>query len=197
MNMKIIAGMLGAVSLLTVSLANAAIVSLTPSTSTIVVGDAITLTAAGTEFTTGMTLGSLRIVYDPTSLSLTSTAQEINVALLLNGLSTFGVDTSTPGLIGINSLATDFGVSIPGPDLPLFDLNFIAIPPPSVSNIAVDLFPGTGSWFDANDNPLAVSYNGASVTVNAVPVPPALWLFGSGLLGLVGVARRRSTKITA
>jgi hypothetical protein len=32
-----------------------------------------------------------------------------------------------------------------------------------------------------------------NVTVNAtvVPVPPAVWLFGTGLLGLVGVARRR------
>jgi hypothetical protein len=27
--------------------------------------------------------------------------------------------------------------------------------------------------------------------VNAVPVPPAVWLFSSGLLGLIGVARRR------
>lgn len=27
--------------------------------------------------------------------------------------------------------------------------------------------------------------------VNPVPVPPAIWLFGSGLLGLVGMARRR------
>ena len=30
-------------------------------------------------------------------------------------------------------------------------------------------------------------------TFNAVPVPPAVWLFGTGLLGLVAVARRRKT----
>jgi hypothetical protein len=29
------------------------------------------------------------------------------------------------------------------------------------------------------------------VALAAVPVPPAVWLFGSGLLGLVGIARRR------
>ncbi|HYA39620.1 MAG TPA: VPLPA-CTERM sorting domain-containing protein [Candidatus Methylomirabilis sp.] len=31
------------------------------------------------------------------------------------------------------------------------------------------------------------------VDVSAVPVPPAVWLFGSGLLGLIGVARRKTT----
>lgn len=31
-----------------------------------------------------------------------------------------------------------------------------------------------------------------AITVTAIPVPAAVWLFGSGLLGLVGVARRRS-----
>lgn len=30
------------------------------------------------------------------------------------------------------------------------------------------------------------------VEVSAVPVPPAVWLFGSGLLGLVGIARRKA-----
>ena len=29
-------------------------------------------------------------------------------------------------------------------------------------------------------------------TISAVPVPAAVWLFGSGLLGLVGIARRKS-----
>lgn len=43
----------------------------------------------------------------------------------------------------------------------------------------------------------------ASLTINAwavrdgdvspVPVPPALWLFGSGLLGLVGIAKKKKT----
>jgi hypothetical protein len=32
-----------------------------------------------------------------------------------------------------------------------------------------------------------------TVSANAVPVPAAVWLFGSGLLGLVGVARRRKS----
>jgi hypothetical protein len=31
----------------------------------------------------------------------------------------------------------------------------------------------------------------SALTVTAVPVPPAVWLFASGLLGLFGVARRR------
>ncbi len=31
--------------------------------------------------------------------------------------------------------------------------------------------------------------------VSAVPVPAAVWLFGSGLIGLMGVARRRKTTI--
>jgi len=63
---------------------------------------------------------------------------------------------------------------------------------------------GTGA---APDNTASVDFNvlvlapagGAgyfdSITANqvsAVPVPAAVWLFGSGLLGLVGVARRKS-----
>ena len=37
--------------------------------------------------------------------------------------------------------------------------------------------------------------NGGSITgsVSAVPIPPAVWLFGSGILGLIGIARRKKT----
>ena len=45
------------------------------------------------------------------------------------------------------------------------------------------------------DNGPFVSFNAAflgTATPSAVPVPAAVWLFGSGLLGLVGVARRKA-----
>jgi hypothetical protein len=54
-----------------------------------------------------------------------------------------------------------------------------------------------GTGLMTGDNIYTVSFTdtipGASVVVDVstVPVPAAAWLFGSGLLGLVGVARRR------
>ena len=55
-----------------------------------------------------------------------------------------------------------------------------------VSGLA--MIDGAFMGFNAN-----FSVNGATSEVNpaAVPVPAAVWLFGSGLVGLAGVARRR------
>ena len=51
---------------------------------------------------------------------------------------------------------------------------------------AVSLAPQLlGSWSSLSDGTLTFN------SVSAVPVPAAVWLFGSGLVGLVGVARRR------
>jgi len=48
---------------------------------------------------------------------------------------------------------------------------------------------GIGQWTMSQSGVLSYSAG-----VSAVPVPAAAWLFGSGLLGLVGVARRRPVK---
>lgn len=42
-----------------------------------------------------------------------------------------------------------------------------------------------------SDTYASPSLGHALVRVSAVPIPAAVWLFGSGLLGLVGVARRK------
>jgi hypothetical protein len=85
-------------------------------------------------------------------------------------------------------------------------------------NIAFDVFnndPLTGTFTIATINLTALAEGSSSLvilgaseffsetelldptlidgTVNVVPVPAAVWLFGSGLLGLVGVARRKTS----
>lgn len=56
----------------------------------------------------------------------------------------------------------------------------------------------SGTWDPSNNNNpgffLRRSFTATSNVDTFVPVPAAAWLFGSGLLGLVGVARRRATR---
>jgi hypothetical protein len=48
---------------------------------------------------------------------------------------------------------------------------------------SLGMTPGTYVWSWASDS--------ITLQVSAVPIPAAVWLFGSGLLGLVGIARRK------
>lgn len=48
-----------------------------------------------------------------------------------------------------------------------------------------------GTVFDQNSGLTSVSPELVQVSLKAVPIPAAVWLFGSGLLGLVGVSRRK------
>lgn len=63
-----------------------------------------------------------------------------------------------------------------------------------VTGIHVDMFTIDGTWSDAvEDKKLVTAFAPFShdAQVSLVPVPAAAWLFGSGLIGLVGVARRK------
>lgn len=56
--------------------------------------------------------------------------------------------------------------------------------------------PPTSPFCSNNDNVFISgvgSSNSPLLSVEAVPVPAAVWLFGSGLIGLVGVARRKKS----
>lgn len=55
----------------------------------------------------------------------------------------------------------------------------------------VNTFAGLASTWVLNSDG-SLSYNGTEVAVSEVPLPAAAWLFGSGLLGLVGVSRRKA-----
>lgn len=72
--------------------------------------------------------------------------------------------------------------TITGSGLTADDFNFFATPDGVQGPyLSVARFQDTGPSQEGSD------------WVGAVPVPAAVWLFGSGLLGLVGVARRKRT----
>ena len=47
-------------------------------------------------------------------------------------------------------------------------------------------------WLNGDDIPPETWVAAFKVDVNPVPIPSAAWLFGSGLLGLIGLARRKA-----
>ena len=56
----------------------------------------------------------------------------------------------------------------------------------------VQIFNANGVFIDTFADINSGSINGLTyIDINQVPIPAAVWLFGSGLLGLIGVARRK------
>ncbi len=63
-----------------------------------------------------------------------------------------------------------------------------ALAPGSSTVVSIDTVYAVGDGFGS-----ALTLDGTSnAIINAVPVPAAVWLFGSGVIGLLGVARRKS-----
>jgi hypothetical protein len=79
----------------------------------------------------------------------------------------------------------------------LTDFDRYSTPGPGSAEDTADyyMFGGDGYFyledFDSEDTVLQGSWNILPPTT-VVPVPAAVWLFGSGLLGLVGIARRKA-----
>lgn len=68
---------------------------------------------------------------------------------------------------------------------PLMGIQYLAIGSPPDGSLTGDLGQVT-----AADNEIAFYIEGLNVT-SVIPLPAAAWLFGSGLLGLIAMARRR------
>lgn len=105
-----------------------------------------------------------------------------------NIVSAYEVDTSIGGLGSLNK-GVDVGDTfffVPGPDVqnsPVYTASNTF-----TGNLAYDLMTVKIDFALSPNSAAGVS---GFVEQLAVPVPAAVWLFGSGLLGLVGVAKRK------
>jgi len=58
----------------------------------------------------------------------------------------------------------------------------------NATDVKFSIFDGPNGYEYTGDN-----VGGMSLRVSAVPIPAALWLFGSGLLGIIGIRKRLSS----
>lgn len=120
-----------------------------------------------------------------------------NISLKQMRVEILAFDSATDEIATVNSV----GATKDGAAIPAGDINQVGFH--SQANLA----HGGVTWdysytdFVISPNPdwetITIDANGANIaqvfvwTVSAVPVPAAVWLFGTGLLGMIGISRRR------
>ena len=215
--MKTIFNITGAVALTALATtANAASFSLSGAPASVNVGDTFDVTVSGDFGGDFMLTVSAALGFDPAIFSVVGATLDFPAAPI--GFPIIGTNETDPALtclggtvygacpgdgagqagVGLGNfgyIQSWFGGSV---DLAIatFTLSADAASAGSVINVGADPVNLPTTSFSAGDG-LLDGIAGDSATVEVlggavVPVPAAVWLFGSGLLGLVGVARRKA-----
>jgi len=181
--------------------ASAASIFMNPSSQVVADGSMFTVDIMATGLPAGTTGGALDISWAAADMTLdyvylATTDPADSGGGMFSGpwdpVSSFftGIDTTGPGSISGLFVGSFFGVS---GDQPIAQLHFTLGTGVSDSMISLAEAAVGGTWssYDGVDViNFTNTYNGAKINPK-VPVPAAVWLFGSGLIGLVGMARRR------
>jgi len=143
----------------------------------------LNLTLQGTDFTDLVDGGGFTFSWDPAVLTYTGTV----VADPPWDISSVSDASAALGVVDFVFLGQSVGFS--GPTFPIATLSFDVI---GANGAFTDITfaDAFGGWAGGGIT-FPVTYVSGEVTVSAVPVPAAVWLFGSGLLGTFGVARRK------
>ncbi len=189
---RISALLIGAAALCGVGTASAQTITLNPLNPSVTLGSNIVVDIIGTDFTGGTSGGGIDLSWDPGILSLS------NVDTTPFPLDkTFGQDGVLDSVAGtlrdlsVSSLGTTAATSFTVATL-TFQTVGTGLSP---LNLELGSFaqPGFDVWTDANGAQVNPTFADGSATVSpsAIPLPAAVWLFGTGLAGLFGVARRK------
>ena len=144
----------------------------------------ISLDLQGTDFTDAVDAGGFTFSWDPGVLSYTGTAvanPPWDTAIVSDA-------NAALGFVDFVFLGQSSGFSSGTFDIATLSFNVVGGTGDFTDITFADAF---GGWAGGGVN-FPVTYVDGQVFVTAVPVPAAVWLMMSGLVGLVGVARRRS-----
>lgn len=149
-------------------------------------GQIFTLDIIGTDFLSNVDGGGVNIAFDETVLNVLSvTIDEVVWDFGGAGIST-GTINNTAGTV--NGIMVNTFANVSG-DFVVASIQMQAAAGISLSSLVLTEY-ALNPWASGGSgiNPAFVDGNVAVV----VPVPAAVWLFGSGLLGLFGVAKRKA-----
>jgi len=153
------------------------------------VSDSFTVDIVGTGFTSNVDGGGVNFAFNSSVLNVTSISINENVWNLGAGINTGTINNVSGVVSGISVNAWDDVLG----DFTMASVTFQAIGS-GVSSLLISEW-GINPWASGGSllNPdfAAASVTVAEAPISAVPVPAAVWLFGSGLIGLLGFAKRK------
>ena len=168
--------------------AQANTVSVLPASQTVNIGDVFAVDIVGTGFTTPLDAGGINLSFDLSVLS--------PVLASPPDYATFGSSwtTSFQPVLNGNTLEDIFffADTAPSGDFNIVTLWFEAI---GTGSSVIDITESQLNPFAGAGGALSVKLVDGNVTVSTVPVPAAAWLFGSGMLGLGAIARRKPVQV--
>ena len=166
--------------------ASAATIGWETAPATINVNDTFSLSITGSGFISDVDGGGVNFTYNSSVLNVLSVTIDESVwDFGGTGISTGTIDNGAGTVDGImvNTFATVTGN---------FDIATILFQAVGVGTSTLGLTEfGSNPWASGGTLIGPTMVNSSLTTVQAVPAPAAVWLFGTGLLGLVGMARHK------
>lgn len=126
---------------------------------------------------------SVQLFYDGTTVTTNTDGSFGNFEITINSLTAGNIDITLSTLVLVSSIDPTYSV-----------ISYIGTTPwpETATSTATADFGSTASL--SLKLPEGLSYTSDSgVFLSAIPVPPAVYLFGSGLIGLIGMVRRKKS----
>ena len=188
--MKNVKKIIPALLLLFSGYTSAATISMDTAFTTANVNDVFTINVIGTDFLSNVDGGGINISFDSSVVNILSVSIDESVWDFGGfGINTGSIDNINGTLDGVmvNTFANVKGNFV----IATIEMQAIAVGDSLLSLSEYVLNPWASGGSLINPDFIDASVN--VTTVSAVPVPAAVWLFGSGLIGLAGFARRKKS----